>query len=70
MHEPSRALLWSASESEKELTRKSGQLQPFTAVFPLRNAWANLHLLGQPDAFLAEAAVGETFAVGAARASL
>jgi hypothetical protein len=36
--------------------QKLGQLQPFVAVlwYSRRNAWAGLHLLGQPDTFLAQ----------------
>jgi hypothetical protein len=44
-----------ASEKAAKLTQKLGQLQPFIAVmlYPHRNAWANLHILGQPNIFLA-----------------
>jgi hypothetical protein len=41
------------SEKDAKLAQKLGQLQPFIAVLP-RNAWPNLHLLGQPNTFLAE----------------
>jgi hypothetical protein len=34
-----------------------GQLQPFLAVFPHRNALANLHILDQSDSFLAQVGV-------------
>ena len=33
-----------------KLAQKLGQFQPF--VYSHRNAWANLHLLSQPDSFL------------------
>jgi hypothetical protein len=38
----------------RKLAQNSGQLQPFIAVFPQndRNAWANLHLLRQPNTCL------------------
>jgi hypothetical protein len=40
-----------------KLAQKFGQLQPCIAVFLQRhrNAWANLHLLGQPNNFLPRA---------------
>ena len=41
-----------ASEKDAKLAQKLGQLQPFIAVSH-RNAWANWHLLGQPNTFLA-----------------
>jgi hypothetical protein len=37
---------------DAKVARKLGQLQSFLAVFP-RNACANLHLLGQPNSFVA-----------------
>ena len=37
---------------DANLAQKLGQLQPFIAVFPSMNAWANLHRLSQPDTFL------------------
>ena len=39
---------------------KLGQLPPFVVVFPVshRNAWANLHISGQPDTSLAGAGAG------------
>ena len=40
------------SEKDTKLAQKLAQLQPFIVVFH-RNAWANFHLLGQPDTFLA-----------------
>ena len=43
------------SEKDTELDQKLGQLQSFIAVFPQEYAWANLHLLGQPNTFLARA---------------
>jgi hypothetical protein len=46
---------WLASEKDAKLAQKLGQLQPFIAVFPqrYRTAWTNLHILGQPNTFLA-----------------
>jgi hypothetical protein len=40
------------SEKDVKLAQKLGQLQSFTADSH-RNAWANLHILGQPNTFLA-----------------
>jgi hypothetical protein len=40
------------SENDAKLARKSGQLQPFTAVLS-RERMANLHLLGRANTFLA-----------------
>jgi hypothetical protein len=40
------------SEKEAKLAQKLGQLQHFIAIFP-SNAWADCHLLGQPDTFFA-----------------
>ena len=40
------------SEKDAKLAQKLGQLQPFVAVF-LQECMANLHLLGQPNTFLA-----------------
>ena len=37
------------------MAQKLGQFQPFIAVHFPRNTWANLHLWGQPDTFLAPA---------------
>ena len=43
----------SASEEDAKLAQKLGRLHPFVPVFPPQNAWANLHILGHPDTFLA-----------------
>ena len=44
------------SEKDTKLAQKLGQLQPLIAVsYSHRNVWANLHLLGQPNTFLAPA---------------
>ena len=45
------------SEKDTKVAQKLGQLQPFTAVFPQEYSrmWANVHLLGQPNSFLARA---------------
>ena len=40
------------SEKDAKLAQQLGQLQPFTAVFP-QEAWANWHILGQANTFLA-----------------
>jgi hypothetical protein len=40
------------SEKDAKLAQKLGQLQPFPALFP-RECMANLHILGQPNTFLA-----------------
>ena len=40
------------SEKDAKLAQKLGQLQPSLAV-PHSKAWANSHLLGQPNTFLA-----------------
>ena len=39
------------SEKDAKSAQKLGQLQPFIAVF--LQAWANMHLLGQPNTSLA-----------------
>ena len=44
-----------ASEKDVKLTQKLGQLHLFVAVYFHRNAWANFHILGQPNAVLAAA---------------
>jgi hypothetical protein len=41
-----------SSKKDAKLAQKLGQLQPFIAVFP-QECMANLHLLGQPNTFLA-----------------
>ena len=40
-------------DKDATLAQKLGQLQPFLAECFHRNAWANLHLLGQPNTSLA-----------------
>ena len=42
-----------ASEKDAKLAQKLGQLQSFLSGYH-RNVWANTHLLGQPNAFLAQ----------------
>ena len=41
------------SEKGAQLGQKLGQLQPSTQLYSHRNAWVNLHLLGQPNSALA-----------------
>jgi hypothetical protein len=41
-----------SGEKDAELAQKLRQLQPFMAVIQ-RNVWNHLHLLGQPNTFLA-----------------
>ena len=45
-------LVQPSNEKDAKLAQKLGQLQPF-ALYSRRNAWANLHLSGQPKTFLA-----------------
>jgi hypothetical protein len=48
-----------AGEKAAASAQKLGQLQPFVAVFP-QECMANLHILGQPNTFLAaDAAHGQ-----------
>jgi hypothetical protein len=42
-------------DKDATLAQKLGQLQPFLAECFHRNAWANLHLLGQPNTSLTPA---------------
>jgi hypothetical protein len=45
------------SEKDAALAQKSGQLQPYAPLYSHRNALANLHFLGQPDALLAHGVI-------------
>ena len=71
-HEPVRER---QSEESAKLVQKLGRLQPFIALYSHWNLWANLHLLGQPNTFLApardhEAAGGRARAAGRVRPAL
>ena len=47
-----------AGEKDAKLAQKSGQIQPFIAVFP--QECTDQHLLGQPDTLFARGVLGRT----------